>query len=178
MSTIFRQSIVRKILDRSRAEFAHFTRLNTILTHSSKTLTRILRKIFAHPKRRSPPVASAFTLFLLKRVLYSASLHALNRCAAASVRVFLKNRVPTCPLTDMYILEVCIAAPHIPSVYTTHQQKKQRQVRDLSLFPCYDTKHYAIINYNSFALEFFKEGAFGDAQIAGAAEGGEGTVLL
>ena len=61
--------------------------------------------------------------------------------------------------------------------YIKHQQKKQRQ-DDLSLFPCYDTKHYAIINYNSFPFELFKEGAFGDAQIAGAAEGGEGTVLF
>lgn len=124
LSTIFRQSIIHKISDRSRAEFAHFTRLNTILTHSSKTLTRILRKIFAHPKRRSPhsdakssPVAPCFRDVTADFAWYfEKNFYFLNKCPLPSVCVHIYYRGCNQPRAIL------------GSTYTTHQQKKQRQV--------------------------------------------------
>lgn len=65
--------------------------------------------------------------------------------------------------------------PYIPPVYTNIN--KENSGRETCR--CFLVFQYTIMPlYNLFALELFEERAFGDAQIAGAAEGGKWTVLF
>ena len=77
----------------------------------------------------------------------------------------------------MYIIE---GADPIYLRYIQTSTKKTAAGRPVavSLFFNIHSQYTIMPLYNLFALELFEERAFGDAQIAGAAEGGEGTVLL
>lgn len=123
MSAIFRQSIINNISNRSKAEFAYYTRLNAVLMHPAKNLTRIsarflsVRSASPHPDVKLPPLRQSLR-GILKIKKFSTS------CPQASLIVHIYYRGCNRPRAILRI-----------RIYK-HQQRKQRQVT-LSLFPRY-----------------------------------------